>query len=132
MITLTLKRVASDNYGTFGVLIDGDTPFAVTCEDLWRDNAPSISCIPVGMYHCKRVKSPKFGDTFEVTGVPGRSHILFHKGNTEDDTHGCILVAEEFGKLHGKTAVLASGAGYGEFMARLKGVDSFPLHIMEA
>ena len=131
MMTLTLKRVARDKFGTFGVLIQNDTPFAVTCEDLWRENASNVSCIPVGMYRCVRVDSPKFGDTFEVTGVPSRAHILFHKGNTEDDTHGCILVGEQFESLNGKTAILASGKGYGEFMERTKGLDSFPLQIME-
>ena len=131
MMTLTLKRVARDDYGTFGVLIHNDTPFAVTCEDLWRENSPNISCIPVGMYRCVRVQSPKFGNTFEVTGVEGRTHILFHKGNTEDDTHGCVLIGERFEALNGKTAVLDSGSGFGEFMRLMEDVDSFPLHIME-
>ena len=131
MITLTLKRIARDDYGTFGVLIRNNTPFAVTCEDLWRENAPNISCIPVGMYRCVRVQSPKFGNTFEITGVEGRTHILFHKGNTEDDTHGCVLIGERFEVLNGKTAVLDSGSGFGEFMRLMEDVDSFPLHIME-
>ena len=131
MITLTLKRVARDDYGTFGVLIRNNTPFAVTCEDLWRENSPNISCIPVGMYRCVRVQSPKFGSTFEITGVEGRTHILFHKGNTEDDTHGCVLIGERFEALNGKTAVLDSGSGFGEFMRLMEDVDSFPLHIME-
>lgn len=132
MKTLKLIRIANDNHGTYGVLLDGSTPFAVTLERVWRDNAPNISCIPDGIYTCKRVNSPRFGETFEVTDVPGRSHILFHKGNTEDDTQGCILVGEQFESLRGKTAVLQSGHGYVEFMSRLSGMDEFTLGIRTA
>lgn len=127
--TLSLKRVAANADGTFGVLLDGDTPFAVTLERKWLDNRAEVSCIPVGVYICKRVNSPRFGDTFEVTGVSGRSHILFHSGNSEDDTKGCILVAEQFGSINGKTAVQVSREGFAEFMARLKGVDEFSVEI---
>jgi len=128
---LTLKRIAANADGTFGVLIDGDTPFAVTLEREWQANQAEVSCIPIGVYLCKRVASPRFGDTFEVTGVPGRSHILFHGGNTEDDSKGCILVAEQFGSINGKTAVQVSREGFAEFLARLKGVNEFRIEIRE-
>jgi len=127
--TMILKRVAATADGTFGVLIDGDTPFAVTLEREWQGNRAEVSCIPAGVYACKRVASPRFGDTFEVTGVPGRSHILFHSGNTEDDSKGCILVAEQFGNINGKTAVQVSREGFAEFLARLMGVDEFVVEI---
>lgn len=132
MKALTLKRISLDKEGTYGVLIDGTKPFAVTLERAWADNQKSISCIPVGEYLCSRKLSPRFGKTFEITGVPGRSHILFHKGNTTDDTEGCILVAEEFGTLgNNKVSVLHSGAGFGEFMNKLAGTDEFTLVVKE-
>lgn len=127
---MTLKRIAKNPDGVFGVLLHKGVPFALTCERPWLDNKSNVSCIPERTYECRRVNSPKFGDTFEVTGVPGRSHILFHKGNTMDDSQGCILVGEQFETLNGKTAVLQSGKGYGEFMERLKGVDRFTLWII--
>ena len=126
---LKLKRVAENEDATFGVLVNGDTPFAVTLEPSWEDNKKGISCIPSGPYSCKRVKSPKFGDTFEILDVEGRTHILFHKGNSERNTQGCVLIAEEFGRLNGKAAVLASGRGFTEFMSILKEVDEFDLII---
>ena len=126
---LKLKRVIDNKDATFGVLINGDTPFAVTLEPAWEDNKKGISCIPSGPYNCKRVKSPKFGDTFEILDVEERTHILFHKGNSERNTQGCVLIAEEFGKLNGKAAVLASGRGFAEFMSILKEVDEFELTI---
>ena len=126
---LKLKRVADNEDATFGVLINGNIPFAVTLEPAWEDNKKGISCIPSGPYSCKRVKSPKFGDTFEILDVEGRTHILFHKGNSERNTQGCVLIAEEFGRLNGKAAVLASGRGFTEFMSILKEVDEFELII---
>ena len=126
---LKLKRVADNEDATFGVLINGDIPFAVTLEPAWEDNKKGISCIPTGPYRCKRIKSPKFGDTFEILDVLERTHILFHKGNSERNTQGCVLIAEEFGKLNGKAAVLASGRGFAEFMSILKEVDEFELTI---
>lgn len=131
--TFTLNRVYGDHKRTFGVLIeDYEGPFAVTLEDPWKLNVPNISCIPTGKYICKRVYSPRFGNTFEIKGVPGRTHILFHKGNTEADTRGCILVAEEFGVLTADLAILKSRAGYEEFMEKLKGEDYFVLTIKES
>lgn len=118
MTKYSLIRVSYTKYGTFGVLLEEDIPFAVTLERPWEDNRRNVSCIPLGVYTCKRIISPKFGDTFEVLNVPGRSHILFHKGNLNEDTHGCILVGEYFDPLYGKPAILASGKAFWEFMER--------------
>ncbi len=129
MTSLILKRIASNDGGTFGVLVSDGTPFALTLEDPWRDNQKNASCIPDNIYACRRTVSPKFGETFEVTGVPDRSHILLHTGNTEEDTHGCILVGESFGRLNGRPAVLSSKDGFRELMEVLRGVDGFELKI---
>ncbi|MBI5233529.1 MAG: hypothetical protein HY880_04170 [Deltaproteobacteria bacterium] len=128
---MILKRIAENKDGTFGVLLDGDVPFAVTLERQWRENQREISCIPEGSYTCKRVLSPRFGETFEITGIIGRTNILFHKGNTSDDTHGCILVAESFATLNNKTSIADSAGGFGEFMARSKGADGFAISIIQ-
>ena len=136
---LKLVRISYSGEGTFGVLLAGgggphydDIPFCVTLERPWRNNAVGVSCIPVGNYICKRVASPKFGNTFEITNVPGRTHILFHAGNLVDDTHGCVITGEEFGILAGQSAVLSSGKAFREFMSKLKDTDKFALIIKEA
>ena len=130
MKTLTIKRISEIEDGTFGVILDGKTPFAVTLERNWVDNQKNISCIPVGSYRCVRRLYHKHGYwTFEVMGVPGRTAILIHSGNTEDDSMGCILVGESFGVLKEKTAILSSKEGFKEFMERLKGQDEFLLVI---
>ena len=40
-----------------------------------------------------------------------------------------VVVGEMFERYKGEEAVLSSGKGYGEFMDRLKGKDSFSLWI---
>ena len=101
MRALTLKRVNNSVQGKAGVLIENEIPLMLTLERPWINNHDSISCIPEGSYVCKRIVSPKFGDTFQVTDVEGRSEILFHKGNTIEDSHGCILLGSSF--AHFKT-----------------------------
>ena len=131
MKTLIIRRVTTGVHGTFGVMVYENTPFALSLEREWLDNQRSISCIPAGTYTCSRVDSPKFGDTFEVTNVPNRSHILFHKGNIDDDSHGCIIVGEQYGVFQGSPAVLASSAGYKELHKILREDDVFRLIIVD-
>ena len=126
---MTLKRVTTIEDGTFGVFIDELVPFALTLELPWKDNKPWVSCVPSGIYICKRIKSPKFGNTFEITDVPGRYDILLHRGNIKKNTQGCVCVGEQFEYLFDKVAVLASTKGFKEFMSRLKGEDIFSLLI---
>ena len=128
----TIIRAPSMEDGTFGMMLDGAIPFCLTLEREWRNNEIGESCIPDGDYICKRVSSPKFGNTFEVTGVPYRSHILFHKGNIEDDSHGCIILGEQFEPINGKNAILASGKAFQEFIERTKNIDEFKLSIFWA
>lgn len=78
---------------------------------------------------CRRTQSSRFGDTFEIVEVPNRSHILFHKGNLSDDTHGCVLVGEQYEPLGGENAVLASGKAFDEFKRRTEGIDDFFLNV---
>ena len=138
MKQIKLVRIAYIDDGTFGVLFDEDTPFCLTLEREWRDNKRGESCIPAGHYICKRVQSPKFGDTFEVCDVFGRSHILFHWGAIEDDSHGCIIVGEQYERVYlkpdfvkSKNGLLASGKAWREFQGRLREYRRFRLHIKD-
>lgn len=135
MKTMIIRRVATGEQGTFGVILHNDIPFALSLERQWLDNRPSVgdvpgSCIPSGEYACKRVNSPRFKNTFEVTDVENRTHILFHKGNLDDDSHGCILVGEKFGMLSANAGILESRQGFNEFMLLLEDEDEFSLNII--
>lgn len=137
--TFYLKRVNCIEDGVFGVLLDGDIPFAVTIERPWWENKKNKSCIPAGYYLCKRIKSNKAtlkkgafkGETFRVTEVPHRTKINFHIGNTKKDITGCIGVAEKYGELKNKIAILGSEIGFRKFMQRVKGIDEFYLSISD-
>ena len=128
---MKLVRVSRGDTATYGVLLQGVIPFAVTLERPWLDNKPNESCIPAGQYVCSRVESPHFGNTFEVTNVPGRSHILFHKGNVSTESEGCILVGEAFNQVLGKPGITQSGEGFAEFLSLLRMTERFPLEIVE-
>lgn len=127
-----LIRLEESDDGTFGVLRINKQAFCVTLEPEDRANARGVSCIPAQQYTCRRVKSPTHGICFEVTGVPNRSHILFHSGNTEDHTEGCIILGASFGRVGNKRAVLTSKPTVAAFMEKMKGHDSFHLTITEA
>lgn len=128
-MNLFLKRIGSNDQSTFGVLLNGTVPFAVTLELAWRDNRPDISCIPNGQYICRWITSPKFGQTFEVMNVKGRENILFHCGNTPPDTHGCLIVGESFEVINGIPGVTSSRKAFDEFMKITEGQDQFMLWI---
>ena len=143
MKVFTIKSFPSTKEGTFGVMFEPNKegeliPFCLTLERKWLNNEKGKSCIPRGEYLCRRVQSQKFGDTFEVTAVPNRSEILFHKGNLDDDSHGCILVGEMFDPIFDKAwqgfspGLAASGKGFEEFMKKLAGDNEFKLVIQEA
>ncbi len=130
MKPLTIKRIAFTETGTFGVILDGFIPFALTGELPWLDYKKGVSCIPLGTYTCKLVSTPIHGKVFQVLNVKGRDSILFHTGNIPlADSKGCILIGEEFGIMNGVPAVLSSKRGYAEFLNRLAGAAEFKLII---
>lgn len=124
-------RLETGKEGTLGVLRINKEVFCVTLEPRDFGNKQNISCIPAQPYLCRPVESPRFGGTFEVTDVPGRSHILFHAGNLAEHTEGCILLGETIGKLKGQRAVLNSGNTFRNFLAEM-GRKPFRLVILEA
>ena len=128
---LDLIRVGQSSRGTQGVIRFGAVAFCLTLERPWADNQENISCIPPGRYRCERVRSPKFSWTFEVKHVPNRTHVLFHSGNTLEDTHGCILVGEEFSGTWDKPMLASSQRGFTEFLNMLDGVNAFELNVLD-
>lgn len=116
-----LIRKETSSEGTFGTLTNGDFS-CFTCELPFFAGDPSVhnerrtDCIPPGEYKCEVVRSPKFGSVYMVKGVPDRSHILIHAGNTVDDIEGCILLGTAMGRVKSKKAVLNSRAAIISFM----------------
>lgn len=127
MRELQLHRLAEIPEGVFGVLKDSGVPFCVTVEN-------NDYIYPDGDYIIRRIQSPKYGETFEVTNVPGRTHILLHWGNWEDNSLGCTILGEAFDPLMKKDGKMKNGVAYSkkafaEFMRRMEGVDEALLRV---
>lgn len=131
-IQVTLTRRKSFPGCTLGTLHIQTRNLVWRCKTLelpWKNNQPQVSCIPEGIYTCRRFKSPKFGETFQVCDVPGRSGILFHPGNKAKETRGCILLGVGT-EISGNNAyLLSSRAAMKTFMQMLEGVDTFDITI---
>lgn len=137
----TLGRVADSPDFTFG-RIEGHGLRLHTLEEEDRGNERGQSRIPAGTYICRRTIYHRYGyETFEITGVPGRTRILFHPGNTEEDTEGCVLLGlrvgrfevedEETGETRHKLGVADSKRAFKRFMRHFEGVDAFELTITD-
>ena len=128
---LTLTRLYKGDDCTIGVLSSSEGLLCFTLENPWKHNEPCISCIPEGEYTCKPHNGTKYKDTWEVRDVEGRSAILFHSGNTESDTKGCILPGEVVGSLSGERAVLGSRLALGKLRGYIGFNKSFILKVKE-
>lgn len=125
----SLKTVSILNDGCFGVLLHNEVPFAVTLERTYDNESQRRVKIQNGKHNCYRSRYNKGNyDTFEIE-VPGHSRILFHKGNTELHSEGCVLVAESFAMFGEKPGIAFSGEGFNEFMKRAANTDHFVLTV---
>lgn len=126
-VRLTRKKYYSNS--TVGILHIHANNLIWACHTLepaWKNNKPQVSCIPVGTYTCRRFKSEKHGETFEVCDVPGRAGILFHAGNNAlRDTQGCILLGVGLIQSAGHAYLEASRAAMRTFREMLSGIDTF-------
>lgn len=105
MLELTLQRLWFTALSTCGELSVEGRIGPYTLELPVKDGLPG-SAIPPGRYKIELAPSPKFLAAAEhdpwidlyakqmphIIGIPGRSLIMFHWGNTPDNTDGCVLV----------------------------------------
>ena len=112
---VTLRRGASTDQGTFGVLAFGGQVVR-TLELPWRNNRVQRSCIPPGSYRCSMVQSPRFGRVYGVHNVPGRSAVLIHSANLAGDVdlgyttqlQGCIAPCMRVGSMRNNAGQMQS------------------------
>lgn len=92
------------------------------------DNLPKI---PNGTWTCIRGLHRLHGMTedfitFEITGIAGHSDLLFHWGNFNKDSEGCVLVGQaEAAQADGSHMVTASRPTFQKFMDGLNGNNQF-------
>jgi len=126
MRTVTIVRLEESEEGALGsLLIDGK----LFCTTLEPDaNDPEKFQIPPGKYQCKRFHGWKWKNTFEIL-VEGHEALLFHTGNEELHTEGCILLGRQPSYLRGNRAILNSQHTFEQFLKELEAVDEFTLYI---
>lgn len=131
-MNLTLIRKDRTRDGVFSLGFDdsGEQVF-VALEHAYADGSGGWSAkIPNGTYTCVRGKHRLHGmdedfETFEVTGIDGHSGLLFHWGNWNKDSDGCILVGTSLDGV----MITMSRAAFAKFMAMQDGVDEFQLTV---
>lgn len=113
-MNILVRRIAKKDTYTIGRMYINNEYFCDTLEDkdrglkqvssipsIHRIKVPNKTAIPTGTYKVVINKSPKFGRMLpRLLNVPGFEGILIHRGNTDKDTSGCILVGEN--KVVGK------------------------------
>ena len=136
---LLLKRIAlRDTYTIGKIYIDGEY-FCDTLEDKVRDlNKNGVfdgdekkvygeTAIPYGTYKVILSYSPKFKRILpELLDVPSFTGIRIHRGNTQNDTAGCLLVGEN--KVRGK--VLNSTYWEKKLIEKLEGKNGITIQIV--
>ena len=123
---ILLRRIVASDEATIGIVyVDGITQ-CFSLEDEFREKkVAGETRIPAGHY---KLKPREFAGMYarytkkykwhrgmiEVVDVPGFTDILFHLGNRDSDTSGCILVGRS-AQLLGNYTVPESALAYEPF-----------------
>lgn len=138
-MNLILQRTQVRKDGIFSELHDENGRLiAVTLEHAFpildRHDAWSAR-IPPGEFKCVRGEHYLHGmttpfETFEVYGVLGHVGILFHWGNFNKDSEGCVLLGDRVRSIgQGPQMILNSKVTFEKFMALQQGLDTFELAV---
>lgn len=129
---MILQRTSFEETGIFGQLLSSDNQLiAITLEHSYSVGPSKFAAkIPNGVYPCVRgihhlEKTGAF-ETFEVMNVPGHSGILFHAGNFNCDSDGCVLLGLE----RNGNMITNSRFAFFKFIDLLKGVNAFQLTVL--
>ena len=87
---VTINRTYQKD-STLGLLTYGHFR-AHTLELPDLDNQEDISCIPAGLYSCRKHQSPANGHCIEIINVKDRTHVQLHKANYLSNILGCIAI----------------------------------------
>lgn len=133
MKRLVLQRFwnAPDDKGLFGRMwFDGaPSKWWFTVEKPWKQNNPSISCIPKGTYALRHGTFNKGGgySDLEFVSVAGRENIEIHSANFAHELKGCI--APGLGMDSGMYAVSGSRSALKEILERIGGDTEISIEV---
>ncbi len=126
---MRLERINYLAEGVFGKLSDDLGLICYTLEHSFPEGGGFAAKLPPGKYTCRRGFHKLAGgdslETFEVTEVPGHTGIIFHWGNYNKDSDGCILVGER--RL--PTMLVYSKRAFATLLYRTRGEDEFTLTV---
>lgn len=127
---MQLIRTDFNENGVFGFLSndDGSQVFYTLEHAYLKSDGSFVSKIPNGEYLCVRGIHQLKGmahpfETFEITGIEGHTNILFHSGNLNSDSEGCVLL----GFSKNEVEILNSRNAFKKFMENMVGISSFKL-----
>lgn len=93
---LKIKRVSHLILTTIGELSIDGSPFCFTLEDAVRApgiKVPKYTAIEQGTYVIKNTFSERFQRSLpRIFCVPGFKGVRIHRGNSHEDTEGCVIV----------------------------------------
>lgn len=126
---MTLTRIGSNDKGVFGELFSADPELKLYTLEHSYGGVPKLLA---GTYTCRRgahrLKHGPLFETFEICGVEGHNGILFHVGNFNADSDGCVLV----GVGKDENGITQSRIAFSRFMEALKDVEKFTLTVVNA
>ncbi len=128
---LKVVRHPSVNGATRGTMFVDEAEECFTLEDVVREvvgrpvsewKEQNVTAIPRGTYTVKIDYSPHFaakGSPYmpHVLDVPGFTGVRIHRGNSEYDTEGCILVGNV---LVGDNRIAGSEVAFNRLVAKLR------------
>lgn len=137
MKALCLRRKWFDDERTIGAL--SEQSYGHICYTLEPSYSDTFPLIAPGVYELEPHSGPRFKDTWAIVGngithYPAggsrRSTVLFHQGNLDEESRGCILLGLSIGRLNGEDAVLQSRAAM-NLLRTVLGSDRATLTIFE-
>jgi hypothetical protein len=137
-MNLSIKNKIFEADGIFGLIFDDQgNKLASTLQhayDSGQGNGTFVPKIPDGVFTCirgnHRLESMNEDfETFEITGVTGHTNILFHWGNYNRDSSGCVLLGSGMANINGTNMLLHSKDTFDRFMKIQDGVNTFTLTV---
>lgn len=136
---LTLTRLQCRSDGVFSDLKTSANELVAQCLEHAYTAQGLVDCfvpkIPPGVFKCVRSEHRLHGmtenfETFEVMDVPGHSNILFHWGNYNKDSDGCILLGKSIERAPDQTQMITdSRDAFARFMRLQDGQLEFTLTV---
>lgn len=135
-MNLTLTRISYRSDGIFSTLADSNNnQIAIALEHAYQQQdglyKPKLD---KGVYTCVKgqhqLSSMKYQfETFEITNVVGHTNILFHQGNFNNDSEGCVLLGKSMAAYPGGEMITFSDKTFESFMQLQAKVSEFQLTV---